>query len=71
MQDDITWGVQHLIAQGTADPKRIGILAAPTAATPLAGVATPDLYRAAVDIVDHQSQPYSKPSCPYGRPDAN
>src|SRR5262249_29580953 len=26
MQDDITWGVKHLIGQGIADPKRIGIL---------------------------------------------
>ena len=26
MQDDITWGVKHLVAEGTADPKRVGIL---------------------------------------------
>ncbi len=53
MQDDITWGVQYLIAQGTADPKRIGILGGSYGGyAALAGVAfTPDLYRAAVDIV--------------------
>jgi dipeptidyl aminopeptidase/acylaminoacyl peptidase len=26
MQDDITWGVKYLIAQGIVDPKRVGIL---------------------------------------------
>jgi dienelactone hydrolase len=26
MQDDITWGVKYLVAEGIADPKRIGIL---------------------------------------------
>jgi dipeptidyl aminopeptidase/acylaminoacyl peptidase len=53
MQDDITWGVKHLIAEGTADPKRIGILGGSYGGyATLAGVTfTPDLYRAAVDIV--------------------
>src|SRR6202140_645443 len=53
MQDDITWGVKYLIAEGTADPKRIGILGGSYGGyTTLAGVAfTPDVYRAAVDIV--------------------
>ena len=53
MQDDITWGVKHLVAEGTADPKRIGILGGSYGGyATLAGVAfTPDLYRAAVDIV--------------------
>jgi dipeptidyl aminopeptidase/acylaminoacyl peptidase len=53
MQDDITWGVKHLIARGTADPARIGILGGSYGGyAALAGVAfTPDLYRAAVDIV--------------------
>jgi dipeptidyl aminopeptidase/acylaminoacyl peptidase len=53
MQDDLTWGVQHLIADGTADPKRIGILGGSYGGyATLAGVTfTPDLYRAAVDIV--------------------
>ncbi len=53
MQDDITWGVRYLIEQGTADPKRIGILGGSYGGyAALAGVAfTPELYRAAVDIV--------------------
>lgn len=53
MQDDVTWGVKHLIAEGVADPKRIGILGGSYGGyTTLAGVAfTPELYRAAVDIV--------------------
>jgi dipeptidyl aminopeptidase/acylaminoacyl peptidase len=53
MQDDITYGVQHLIKEGIADPKRIGILGGSYGGyATLAGVAyTPDLYRAAVDIV--------------------
>jgi dienelactone hydrolase len=53
MQDDITWGVKYLIAQGTADPKRVGILGGSYGGyATLAGVAfTPDVYRAAVDIV--------------------
>ena len=25
MQDDLTWGVKALVADGTADPKRVGI----------------------------------------------
>ena len=53
MQDDITWGVKHLVAEGTADPKRVGILGGSYGGyAVLAGVAfTPDVYRAAVDIV--------------------
>jgi dipeptidyl aminopeptidase/acylaminoacyl peptidase len=53
MQDDITWGVKYLVARGIADPKRIGILGGSYGGyVALAGVAfTPDLYRAAVDIV--------------------
>jgi dipeptidyl aminopeptidase/acylaminoacyl peptidase len=53
MQDDLTWGVKHLVAEGIADPKRIGILGGSYGGyATLAGVAfTPDLYRAAVDIV--------------------
>ena len=53
MQDDLTWGVKYLTAQGIADPKRIGILGGSYGGyATLAGVAfTPDLYRAAVDIV--------------------
>ena len=53
MQDDITWGVKYLVAQGIADPKRVGILGGSYGGyATLAGVAfTPDLYAAAVDIV--------------------
>ncbi len=53
MQDDVTWGVKHLVAQGIADPKRVGIMGGSYGGyTTLAGVAfTPDLYAAAVDIV--------------------
>jgi dipeptidyl aminopeptidase/acylaminoacyl peptidase len=53
MQDDITWGVKHLIAQGIADPKRVGIMGGSYGGyATLAGVAfTPDLYAAAVAIV--------------------
>ncbi len=53
MQDDLTWGVRYLIAQGIADPKRIGILGGSYGGyAALAGVAfTPDVYRAGVDIV--------------------
>ena len=53
MQDDLTWGVKYLVAQGIADPKRMGIVGGSYGGyATLAGVAfTPDLYRAAVDIV--------------------
>ncbi|HEY3381349.1 MAG TPA: alpha/beta fold hydrolase [Vicinamibacterales bacterium] len=53
MQDDITWGVKHLVAQGIADPKRIGIMGGSYGGyATLAGVAfTPDVYAAAVSIV--------------------
>jgi len=53
MQDDLTWGVKALVADGTVDPKRVGIVGASYGGyATLAGVAfTPDLYAAAVDIV--------------------
>ena len=53
MQDDITWGVKHLVAQGVAAPKRVGILGGSYGGyATLAGVAfTPDVYAAAVSIV--------------------
>ncbi len=53
MQDDITWGVKYLIAKGTADPKRIGIMGGSYGGyATLAGVTfTPDLYAAAVAYV--------------------
>ena len=53
MQDDLTWGVKYLIAQGIADPKKVGILGGSYGGyATLAGVAfTPDVYAAAVSIV--------------------
>jgi dipeptidyl aminopeptidase/acylaminoacyl peptidase len=53
MQDDLTWGVKYMVAQGIADPKRVGILGGSYGGyAVLAGVAfTPDLYAAGVDIV--------------------
>jgi dipeptidyl aminopeptidase/acylaminoacyl peptidase len=53
MQDDITWGVKHLIANGTADPKRVAIMGGSYGGyATLAGVAfTPDVYAAGVSIV--------------------
>ncbi|MGI4834716.1 MAG: S9 family peptidase [Janthinobacterium lividum] len=53
MQDDLTWGVKYLVAQGLADPKRVGIMGGSYGGyATLAGVAfTPDVYAAAVAIV--------------------
>ncbi len=53
MQDDITWGVKHLVAQGTVDPKRVGIMGGSYGGyATLAGLAfTPDVYAAGVAIV--------------------
>lgn len=53
MQDDITWGVKHLINQGIADKDRIAIMGGSYGGyATLAGLAfTPDLYAAGVDIV--------------------
>lgn len=53
MQDDVTDGVKWLIAQGIADPKRIGIYGGSYGGyTTLAGLAfTPDLYACGVDYV--------------------
>lgn len=53
MQDDITWGIKHLVAQGTVDAKRVGIMGGSYGGyATLAGVTfTPDVYAAAVAIV--------------------
>ncbi|MBI2689514.1 MAG: prolyl oligopeptidase family serine peptidase [Acidobacteria bacterium] len=53
MQDDLTFGVKHLVANGTVDSKRVGILGGSYGGyATLAGVAfTPDLYAAGVAIV--------------------
>jgi len=46
MQDDLTWGVKALVADGTVDPKRVGIFGVSYGGyATLAGVAfTPDVY---------------------------
>jgi dipeptidyl aminopeptidase/acylaminoacyl peptidase len=74
MQDDITDGVKWLIAQGIADPKRVGIYGGSYGGyATLAGVVyTPDLYAAAVDYVGVSNlltfmktiPPYWKPILP-------
>lgn len=53
MQDDITWGVQHLIDEGIADKDRVVIMGGSYGGyATLAGLAfTPDLYAGGVDIV--------------------
>ena len=53
MQDDVTWGAKYLIAEGIADPKRIGIMGGSYGGyATLAGVTfTPDMYAAGVSIV--------------------
>jgi dipeptidyl aminopeptidase/acylaminoacyl peptidase len=57
MQDDITWGAKYLIAEGIADPKKVGIMGGSYGGyATLAGVTfTPDLYAAAVDYVGPSS----------------
>jgi dipeptidyl aminopeptidase/acylaminoacyl peptidase len=53
MQDDITWGVKHLVKKGIADAKRVGIMGGSYGGyATLAGVAfTPNVYAAAVSLV--------------------
>jgi dipeptidyl aminopeptidase/acylaminoacyl peptidase len=53
MQDDITWGVKHLVQSGIADPKRVVIMGGSYGGyATLAGLAfTPDLYAAGVSYV--------------------
>ena len=53
MQDDITWGVKHLVSQGIADPDRVAIMGGSYGGyATLAGLAfTPDVYKCGVDIV--------------------
>ncbi|HEX8639225.1 MAG TPA: alpha/beta fold hydrolase, partial [Pyrinomonadaceae bacterium] len=53
MQDDLTWGVKHLVAQGIVDEKRVGIIGGSYGGySALAGLTfTPDLYQAAVAFV--------------------
>jgi dipeptidyl aminopeptidase/acylaminoacyl peptidase len=71
MQDDITDGVQWLIKQGIADPKRIAIYGGSYGGyATLAGVAfTPDLYAAAVDYVGVANMfTFMKTIPPYWKP---
>ena len=53
MQDDLTWGVKALVADGTVDPRRVGMSGGSYGGyATLAGVAfTPNVYAAAVAIV--------------------
>jgi dipeptidyl aminopeptidase/acylaminoacyl peptidase len=53
MQDDLTWGVKYLVAEGIADPRRVGIMGGSYGGyATLAGLAfTPDVYAAGVSIV--------------------
>ena len=50
MQDDITWGVKYLVAEGITDPKKVGIWGGSYGGyATLAGITfTPELYAAAV-----------------------
>jgi dipeptidyl aminopeptidase/acylaminoacyl peptidase len=53
MQDDLTWGVKHLISEGIVDAKRVGIMGASYGGyATLAGLTyTPDMYAAGVSYV--------------------
>jgi len=53
MQDDLTDGVEHLIAQGIADRTRVAIMGGSYGgyATLMGLVKTPDLYRCGVNVV--------------------
>jgi dipeptidyl aminopeptidase/acylaminoacyl peptidase len=53
MQDDITWGVKHLISEGVVDESKVVIMGGSYGGyATLAGLAfTPELYAAGVDIV--------------------
>jgi dipeptidyl aminopeptidase/acylaminoacyl peptidase len=53
MQDDLTWGIKALVADGTVDTKKVGIFGGSYGGyATLAGVAfTPDVYAAAVAYV--------------------
>lgn len=71
MQDDITDGVQWLVKQGIADPKRVAIYGGSYGGyATLAGVAfTPDLYAAAVDYVGVANMfTFMKTIPPYWKP---
>ena len=71
MQDDVTDGVQWLIKEGIADPKRVAIYGGSYGGyTTLAGLAfTPDLYAAGVDYVGVSNlMTFMKSIPPYWKP---
>jgi len=71
MQDDITDGVNWLIKEGIADPKRIAIYGASYGgyATLMGVTKTPDLYAAAVDYVGVSNMfTFMKSIPPYWKP---
>ncbi len=71
MQDDITDGVEWLIKEGIADPKRIAIYGASYGgyATLMGITKTPDLYAAAVDYVGVSNMfSFMKTIPPYWKP---
>ena len=71
MQDDITDGVNWLVKEGIADPKRVAIYGGSYGGyATLAGVAfTPDLYAAAVDYVGVANMfTFMKTIPPYWKP---
>ena len=53
MQDDLTWGVKHLVEKGVADPKRVAIYGGSYGGyAALAGLAfTPEVYAAGASFV--------------------
>lgn len=53
MQDDVTWGVKYMIAEGIADKRRVAIMGGSYGGyATLAGLAfTPEIYACGVDIV--------------------
>jgi len=71
MQDDVTDGVQWLIKEGIADPKRVAIYGGSYGGyTTLMGIVkTPDLYAAAVDYVGVSNMfTFMKSIPPYWKP---
>jgi len=71
MQDDITDGVEWLVKEGVADPKRIAIYGASYGgyATLMGITKTPDLYAAAVDYVGVSNMfSFMKTIPPYWKP---
>ncbi|MDQ3141809.1 MAG: S9 family peptidase [Bacteroidota bacterium] len=57
MQDDLTWGVKHLVSKGVADPNRVGIFGGSYGGyAALAGLTfTPDVYACGISLVGPSS----------------